>query len=662
MADWLKDLAVTRSHPALWIEHVWLVGSKEPVSVIREFTLRPGVNVIWAQEPEDNAITGRQAAGHGVGKTSLCLLLRYVLCDEAETILALRDEAQGRFPDGGIGATVHLGNETWTVFRPFSAYRTSIAQRAGMLESLFSSEAGNQFEEYRTALAEAFIHPLPVAAFPGSGQTIEWRHLLAWCTRDQRTRFDSFFHWRAGEGVGFRRARQDPPLLMKAVLGILDVETASLLSDIETAGQQLSKLEKHIEELEREPLFNLNRVEHALRRAVGADAATPIDPPDLISKGVLCLLEEQLKRRVTDEQKLETEIQEIDENRQRLFQQVLEAEDDEKFCELEYARLDALIEGNEKEYGRISTEMEILRTRKGRCQLGNVEFSDCDHIKHNLATVSFQKQRYLNVVNTVKSESKDKQRALIHQLEAQKHKVANLRTQTEGLRIQARSLEMRRATSAIERKHTAELQQEYSDRKHAQTKGTESAELTSARGEKSALEQRQQSLMAKEELKRHQVNTRVTQLRRLTELMAERLLGIHAVGILDEYSDFAPFRLAVGGEAFHVMEVLLGDIVCLLDSITSTDNLHPAFLIHDCPREADMSAHLYQDFLEVLLEIESYAGQTGMAPFQYVLTTTSPPPKEMQQEPHLRLVLRPGNDENQLFKKQLSSSSIAFSA
>lgn len=88
---------------------------------------------------------------------------------------------------------------------------------------------------------------------------MEWRHILAWCTRDQRIRFDNFFHWRSGEGIGFRRARQDPPLLMKAVLGILDIVMAKLISDIETAEQELSQLERKVEELQREPTYNLNR-------------------------------------------------------------------------------------------------------------------------------------------------------------------------------------------------------------------------------------------------------------------------------------------------------------------------------------------------------------------------------------------------------------------
>jgi len=43
---------------------------------------------------------------------------------------------------------------------------------------------------------------------------------------------------------------------------------------------------------------------------------------------------------------------------------------------------------------------------------------------------------------------------------------------------------------------------------------------------------------------------------------------------------------------------------------------------------------------------------TGQAPFQYILTTTSSPPKRLQKKPFLRLTLSPQSDNTMLFKKR----------
>lgn len=72
-----------------------------------------------------------------------------------------------------------------------------------------------------------------------------------------------------------------------------------------------------------------------------------------------------------------------------------------------------------------------------------------------------------------------------------------------------------------------------------------------------------------------------------------------------------PFEVARGGEAYQVLEVLLGDIVCLLDSAVSEASNHPGFLVHDCPQEADMSERLYREFF--LTAAEAADGSATMA-------------------------------------------------
>ena len=102
-----------------------------------------------------------------------------------------------------------------------------------------------------------------------------------------------------------------------------------------------------------------------------------------------------------------------------------------------------------------------------------------------------------------------------------------------------------------------------------------------------------------------------------------------------------------------MLEVLLGDFTSLLDSAFSNVSLHPGLVVHDCPREADMSERLYRDFLLLLAEAEAQLREGESVPFQYIVTTTSSPPAPLTQEPNLVLELRPGDENYSLFKKRL---------
>lgn len=54
-----------------------------------------------------------------------------------------------------------------------------------------------------------------------------------------------------------------------------------------------------------------------------------------------------------------------------------------------------------------------------------------------------------------------------------------------------------------------------------------------------------------------------------------------------------PFRmLGADGDAYTVLEILLGDLACADDGAEGGDGAHPGRLVFDCPREREMSPHL----------------------------------------------------------------------
>lgn len=294
MSNWLSGYPAVRQSPRLWVEQICLVDSLESLVITRSMEFRQGLNVVWAKEPDTDDASGLASAGHGVGKTSLCYLIRRCLGDEAPSIETLCDKAVSAFPKGGVAAKVHLEGVAWVVYRPYARGSRSKAGIGDSLETLFAGELEGSFESYQDALHAAFIGKLPNTTLPGSTQVLEWRHLLAWCIRDQKTRFDAFFHWRDGDGLGFRRPRQDPPLFVRSVLGLHDAKVDQLMREIDELEDSLEKVVTEIPELERLPVLQAAITERQFRSRLGAPDGCAVFK-DLLGDSLESLVDQKIE-------------------------------------------------------------------------------------------------------------------------------------------------------------------------------------------------------------------------------------------------------------------------------------------------------------------------------------------------------------------------------
>ncbi len=654
MARWLQGYPPARELPRLWVERLWLMESREPLAIVRGIDLRPGLNVIWAREPESNDASGLASAGHGVGKTSLCLLLRYCLGDDAPSITALREKAAAAFPKGGVAAKIHVDGVAWMVYRPYGQ-GTSFAGLGRELEPLISGSLQRDFSDFSAALHRSFISRLPAQTLPGSSQTLEWRHLLAWCIRDQKTRFDGFFHWRDGDGLGFRRSRQDPPLFVRSVLGLLDAEGDRLIREADAAQVALKSLEDRLSELECEPALRLAQAEKQLRWQLEADKSVPIFETTL-GPSLQSLVTGALSRAEAAEAQLDDETTNAEDALAPLLSELEPLRRELVMRTKEREITQALLNANQAEYARLVGELQGLRNLAGLCRHGNIDFSACDYV------VNRQRSQSLHGVIGQREVRADEQRLLIELHDATQAE-ASCRRELNGLealvgekRAAIRRLQVRKGTSKAERAYLESIWTDLESHIAAQTEGKESPELVQTRAKRDAqvleLNSRKAAL-----LKRSQERSgRAEALATLTRVIAARLLGEAGHGRFVPESDERLFELAVGGEAYQVLEVLLGDITCLIDSATTEASHHPSFLVHDCPREADMSERLYREFLSMALEAGEALSKTKDAvPFQYIVTTTSPPPEELRTDDYLALTLHPGADEHLLFKRRLTA-------
>lgn len=180
MQELIKHLAIERDSPRLWFERLVVFSEPDPEHYIRSITFKRGLNIIWAKEPASGSATGIHAAGHGVGKTSLCLLLRYCLGDGAKSIADLREELLSAFPNGGVAAVIHLDGEAFSVYRFFNSYREGGAFSGNNIDQIFASQVEQTDRQFEQQLADIMMSTVSPKVIPDTGQPIEWRHVLAW--------------------------------------------------------------------------------------------------------------------------------------------------------------------------------------------------------------------------------------------------------------------------------------------------------------------------------------------------------------------------------------------------------------------------------------------------------------------------------------------------
>ncbi|PPD46942.1 MAG: hypothetical protein CTY16_08365 [Methylobacter sp.] len=659
MKNLLESLPTQKSSPHLWIERLAIFSQADAEQCIRSVAFRRGLNVIWAHEPAAGSVyTGIHAAGHGVGKTSLCLLIRFCLGDNAKSINELREEVVSEFPQGGVGLVVHLAKQTFSIFRFFNAYKDGFVANGNNLESLFTDNASQSFKDFETQLADEMLSRVMPLFIPETAQAIEWRHILAWITRDQGSRFKSFFAWREGEGTGLQRSRQDPPIIMRAVLGLMDEQESGLLTSIRAVERNLETVQQDTERLQQEPVLIRRRIESELRAWLKLPDDLPMHSDDLFKESVedkvndaRKIAEAQLNAADAQLEKANEALFKLRAEQQELARRYQQADD-------EYQLANAARLKDEESVKKINQQRSKLQGLVGSCEHGSILFSECHYIKDEI-----QKLQAINMKDRrdqiTLSRSEEEWAALavkaLNTRDALENPRQKLNNQVSEKEQECRLLKIKRDSVMLTVDRGGRLLGEL-DRWERLSGSTEAAEQIRQ------LISRREAISSDIDNKRLQVqmlkqknSNRKNTLADIINKLTRELLSEEAFGNFEFQDESRPFQLSVrGGEAYRVLEVLLGDLVCLLDSV-NPGSAFPGLLVHDCPREADMSSGLYENFLLLVQKVEQeFFG--GEAPFQYIVTTTTPPPASIQRLPYLRLTLDPSTDEGLLFRQRFNKS------
>ena len=255
-----------------------------------------------------------------------------------------------------------------------------------------------------------------------------------------------------------------------------------------------------------------------------------------------------------------------------------------RLAEVEVGIARSLVEANRADFERLTTLRDRLEgLNGGRCDHGDVDFSACQHIQNRKSAVSMTWHRDGREVQANAPE-------LARQLARRESEFQNTSTvvSEQAQRVSAKKAELRRLnvriatsdSSCPTEKSWDELQLLHSQSFH----GVDSADLVQARERQQELESKLNTLRASEAGRRSQQSSRADAIKSLTTCVSTRLLGAAGHARFVANHELRPFEVARGGEAYQVLEVLLGDIVCLFDSAISEASNHPGFLVHDCPR------------------------------------------------------------------------------
>lgn len=651
-----KYLPTERNAPRLWFERLALFDEPDDDHVLRTILLQRGLNIVWAKEPSAGHAQGIRAAGHGVGKTSLCLLLRLCMGDASDAVTELRDELVREFAQGGVIAVLHVDGQSFTLCRYFSAHKEGVACAGADITGIWTRQAEYSDRAFLKKLADRMMEPVSPKVIPETGQAIEWRHLLAWISRDQGARFKSFYAWRDGEGNLLQRRRQDPPIVMQAVLGLLGKDESALRSQVAEFEEALKKAREKTEELLKEPAMIRRRIESSLRAQGQLPEDLPIRANDLFADSVEGRIktasENAAARLIQWEAKQEADDLALAELRAELKQ--LQAEYNQAEAEYKYA--DAAQRGDEQAFRSLGAQLLELQNLTGHCQHGKLAFADCQHVQeeiNKLKQFSFRDARdkpnlkqAMAVSIGLAGKALERKDALWRRLEA-------MRREEEGRIATQQKTRIARRTAEIEANKWPSLLDELSRWEATAGSAQTQADIEASRADAQRIEKDLNGVQTKLLAAQKSKSDHERALAAITDALTQQLFPDGAFGAFDPHDEHRPFRLSMrGGEAFRVLEVLLGDVACMLDS-PRADAALPGLFIHDCPREADMSTGLYENFLSLIDALQKEQYPDGELPFQYIVTTTTPPPANLQGDA-LRLILDPSSDEGLLFCRRFA--------
>ncbi len=655
--------------PTFWISKFKIYPDlTEPESKpIREIDLKRGLNIIWSPPAGEKDDENQKGRGHAAGKSSFCRALRYLLGEKTYGNRFIEERLISSLELGSayLAAEVWIGETVWSVFRPINKRRKDFALRGVHIDDARGVSPAERldFSDFTDALTEATVSRWPVNHFDsGQSDPITWLHLLESLSRDQEAHLSGVHKWRDTSSASEPKDTSDASraFLVRCLLGLADSKEPKILAERATHLEAIKAADITITTYTR--VFNDSV--STLKKAL-PDLPHDIKPEDEI---FLTVVKEEIeKKSKADEKTIRQQIADLklDESEKKLRESNQQAdtltgriaERQEALQSLRDKRESYLKNDKPTEKDDDDLCQHILRTVKhgdktcgvpmekamAECQL----FWRCgaDKVKQPtepnvVAQVNLSALQQLDVgIATLAQELKPSER-IIAAARAEATRLQALITKNRKTRDSLIQDIANLPLNASGHLGTAERLQDAIIRQHEAR-----IIITAANVDKNALEDQLRAIRERnvsQQGERSQIFNQI-----IKRLVNDKLSGeltftaveIRAVlrrnGILES-------------EAFKALRCIAYDFTGLVAALNGVGH-HPGFILHDSPRESDMEPSLYRPIFELIAELESRHPDS----FQYIITTTEPPPHALNDAPFVRAKLSSATAEDRLYGANL---------
>lgn len=622
-AVWLRRLAVHSDWPA------------ESGTLLREIELHRGLNVLWA-EPAPRG-TKNRVSGHATGKTTFCRLVRYVLDDADSGTKDFRQRFQAKFPRGWVFGEVIVAGTPWLVGRPLGhmGFHPFARKNGSLADATGAQPLRGSYDEYQTALAEVAFGKLTLRNLSGTNRELTWDCLLEWLARDQEARFSDLLEWRhkASDYESPTLVDADKENLVRIILGLVEGPEQKLLRE------HAEKAAEHRRLVDERPsrAYFAERQRLALKDLAKQEVAKPDDPL------LLEAIKTQAKTWRTEAKSARASIR--DEDKERKLQDALTSSE----AQLLLATLaleEAKRELNQLQGTLYSTqqsaekeqqlnELRDLRPFRGFC---SAPLEEALREGCRLAALRQSDTELDRALKKAKTQA-ERQEVIVKRQRQECSRLAEILKD----RIKVRDT----ANNALQKFHEdREKRMEKADAPRLRAEALEAAlqnyqtacdELETLEKKLTGLDKGKRDLDKRLALMEAQHNRRIVEFSRIYDHFAKRLLGNDVTASI-QFSGKAiepaiTYHGPYDSTALKLAKYLVFDLSALALGVTGSGH-HPRFLLHDSPREADLTETIYEELFRAAVELEAGLKE-GEAPFQYIITTTQPPPDELKGDPWL---------------------------
>lgn len=653
--------------PLFWVRELrllskWVDGESEEIRRVR---LRKGLNVVWSSPTPVAADADQRISGHASGKSTFCRMLRYVLGEERIGTEEFRNAATHAFPNGWVVAEIRLDGETWCVARPLTMWTASkgLTLRGVLLDDFLSGKYKlGAYTDFVTAMEKAAKKIVPYNTLPDGSRIGIW-HYFPWFTRDQEVQFSRLNVWRVVDSPTLKQDQKS--FIMRSIYNPMAKDELDLIREYERLTGVIEDAQEALSGFTWTCKENLEWIEN-LQELSGIDMKNDLAVDAIVAqlaneRNSLSELPEQMSNELETLQSeysaaerdyeeseyvqhrrvciLNTEIATLNdlEHSANIALTPKEEEPPEsqvraaarlypgrRYCAvpLDWALMSGCKEAQKYAEGK--------KRREEECKAANAIVREQAEI-----TLNDQRQKVRDIKSLIDNGRKDVEQARVKFLEA-KQKYLELKTELER-KLAARRDVITKSLTAIDR---------YRDgaRKLAET----SAQIESARNKRKEIAGSLSAL--------RKSGSASAGIRDYFFQVAKYVFGNMVIGEVIEDKDAiytrciykdAPCQSAAIDAALNVVF----DLTVLVMAIQGRST-HPRFLVHDGPRVADISPAIYHRYFEFAEDLERRANDEPN--FQYIITTTEPPPERFKKEPYLCLELDASKPQSRLLKCDLN--------